>query len=292
MAAAVAMSTPLATSRLAHTRRKSCGAISGLIPARRRLEGAQHVALAVRSAGGGGEHQAVVGVAFGEPLPHFLLPVAVPPKRGEGGLGQRRLAEAGRGLRVPRSAAGVEVLLDGEPATVQVDVGPAQRQHFADPQPGVGQEAPQRVGAVARGAGVREELLRLLWGDAGRRALGESGRPDGVDALLPGAVGAWQGARTTRPRPVGSVRITPTAGAVEAVRLQVPYVLFFLEVQTRRVFVAGCTAHPTATRVTQQARNVCWDLQTAGARPPCWCATATGSSRARSTPCSRRRGCA
>ena len=55
--------------------------------------------------------------------------------------------------------------------------------------------------------------------------------------------------------------------AVETVRLQVLYVLFFLDVQTRRVFVAGCTAHPTATWVTQQARDVCWDLQIAGARP-------------------------
>ena len=55
--------------------------------------------------------------------------------------------------------------------------------------------------------------------------------------------------------------------AVETVRLQVLYVLFFLDVRTRRVFVAGCTAHPTATWVTQQARDVCWDLQIAGARP-------------------------
>ena len=33
---------------------------------------------------------------------------------------------------------------------------------------------------------------------------------------------------------------------VETVRLQVLYVLFFLEVQSRLVFLAGCTAHPTA----------------------------------------------
>jgi len=52
--------------------------------------------------------------------------------------------------------------------------------------------------------------------------------------------------------------------AVETVRLKTLYVLFFLEVHTRRVFVAGCTAHPTGTWVTQQARNVCWDLEEAG----------------------------
>jgi hypothetical protein len=32
--------------------------------------------------------------------------------------------------------------------------------------------------------------------------------------------------------------------AVETVRLQVLYVLFFVEVHTRRVFAGGCTAHP------------------------------------------------
>jgi putative transposase len=54
---------------------------------------------------------------------------------------------------------------------------------------------------------------------------------------------------------------------VETVRLQVLYVLFFLEVQTRRVYVAGCTAHPTAPWVAQQARDMCWDLGEATRRP-------------------------
>jgi putative transposase len=48
--------------------------------------------------------------------------------------------------------------------------------------------------------------------------------------------------------------------AVDTVRLRVVSVLFLLEVQARRVFLAGCTAHPTATRVTQQARNLSWEL--------------------------------
>jgi transposase InsO family protein len=55
--------------------------------------------------------------------------------------------------------------------------------------------------------------------------------------------------------------------SVESVRLHTLYVLFFLEVHTRRVFVAGCTAHPTAAWVAQQARNLTWDLQEAGAHP-------------------------
>ena len=54
---------------------------------------------------------------------------------------------------------------------------------------------------------------------------------------------------------------------VETVRLQVLYVLFFLEVQTRCVFVAGCTAHPTGDWVAQQARNLYWDLERDGLRP-------------------------
>ncbi len=55
--------------------------------------------------------------------------------------------------------------------------------------------------------------------------------------------------------------------AVETARLQVVYALFFIHVCTRRVFLAGCTAHPTAAGVTQQARNVTGDLDEAGIRP-------------------------
>jgi hypothetical protein len=54
---------------------------------------------------------------------------------------------------------------------------------------------------------------------------------------------------------------------VETLRLQTLHVLFFLEVHTRRVCVAGCTAHPTAAWVSQQARDLLWDPETAGVRP-------------------------
>jgi putative transposase len=43
---------------------------------------------------------------------------------------------------------------------------------------------------------------------------------------------------------------------VETIRLKTPYVLFFIELSTRRVHVAGSTAHPDSAWVTQQARNL------------------------------------
>jgi putative transposase len=49
--------------------------------------------------------------------------------------------------------------------------------------------------------------------------------------------------------------------ALETLFLRSLYVLFFIEVRTRRVFLASCTAHPTAAWVTQQARHLCWTLQ-------------------------------
>jgi putative transposase len=47
---------------------------------------------------------------------------------------------------------------------------------------------------------------------------------------------------------------------VDTVWLQRLYVLFFIEVGTRRVHLAGCTAHPDDEWVTQQAHQVAWTL--------------------------------
>jgi transposase InsO family protein len=51
---------------------------------------------------------------------------------------------------------------------------------------------------------------------------------------------------------------------VDTVWLQRLYVLFFIEIASRRVYFAGCTAHPDAEWVAQQARQVTWTLS---ARP-------------------------
>jgi hypothetical protein len=47
---------------------------------------------------------------------------------------------------------------------------------------------------------------------------------------------------------------------VETIWLQPLYVLFFIELGSRRVHLAGCTPNPTAPWVTQQARQLPWTL--------------------------------
>lgn len=48
---------------------------------------------------------------------------------------------------------------------------------------------------------------------------------------------------------------------VETLFLQTLYVLVFVEIGTRRVHFAGCTAHPDDAWITQQARQVMWELE-------------------------------
>jgi hypothetical protein len=48
---------------------------------------------------------------------------------------------------------------------------------------------------------------------------------------------------------------------VETLRLKTIYVLFFIELGTRRVHIAGVTAHPDSAWVTQQARNLAYEQE-------------------------------
>jgi putative transposase len=54
----------------------------------------------------------------------------------------------------------------------------------------------------------------------------------------------------------------------ETIRLKTLYVLMFIELQSRRVFVTASTAHPDSAWVTQQARNLSIDGD--GRAPPVW----------------------
>jgi hypothetical protein len=55
---------------------------------------------------------------------------------------------------------------------------------------------------------------------------------------------------------------------VETMWLQRLYVLFFIELGSRRVHVAGCTPNPSASWVTQQARQLTWTLAEPSRRVP------------------------
>ncbi len=54
---------------------------------------------------------------------------------------------------------------------------------------------------------------------------------------------------------------------VDTLFLQRLYVLFFIELGSRRLHPAGCTATPDAAWVTQQARQLSWHLQDRHGRP-------------------------
>jgi len=55
---------------------------------------------------------------------------------------------------------------------------------------------------------------------------------------------------------------------VVTVWLRILYVLAFIELHTRRVFVTASTTHPDSAWVTQQARNLAMDLEGQGAARP------------------------
>jgi putative transposase len=47
---------------------------------------------------------------------------------------------------------------------------------------------------------------------------------------------------------------------IDTLFLHILYILIFIEIGSRRVHFAGCTAHPDNAWITQQARQVMWEL--------------------------------
>jgi hypothetical protein len=78
----------------------------------------------------------------------------------------------------------------------------------------------------------------------------------GIDPAPQRAGVTWRQFLTTQAKTI----IACDFFTVDTVFLKRIYVLFFLEIATRQVHVAGVTAHPTGPWVTQQARNLLMDL--------------------------------
>ena len=97
----------------------------------------------------------------------------------------------------------------------------------------------RKLGVVVSATSVRRILRRRQLGPAPRR-----GGPSWTQFLRAQAAGM----------------LATDFFTVETVGLARLYVLFFIEVNKRRVHLAGITAHPTGEWVAQQARNLLMDL--------------------------------
>jgi putative transposase len=133
---------------------------------------------------------------------------------------------------------------------------------------------PRRVGRPPIGGEIRELVLRLArenrrWGYqriAGElRGLGLTVSATTVRKLLrqaglgPAGVRAGLSWREFLRAQAHSM-LAVDFFTVETVSLRRLYVLFFIELGSRRVHLAGCTANPSGAWVTQQARQLAWGL--------------------------------
>ena len=133
---------------------------------------------------------------------------------------------------------------------------------------------PRRVGRPPTGDQTRTLVLRLArenprWGYqrivGELRGLGVSVSATTVRELLKSAGLGPAGERAGLSwreflRAQAQSRLAVDFFTVETVRLQRLYVLFFIELGSRRVHVAGCTPNPDRAWVTQQARQLAWRL--------------------------------
>ena len=103
-----------------------------------------------------------------------------------------------------------------------------------------------RIVGELKGLGIvvsASSVKKVLWDER----LGPAGKRDGP---------SWREFRRAQAKSVMAVDFF----TVDTVWLQRLYVLFFIEIASRRVHLAGCTAHPDDEWVTQQARQVAWTL--------------------------------
>jgi hypothetical protein len=128
-----------------------------------------------------------------------------------------------------------------------------------------------KLGVVVSATSVRNILRRHGLGPAPRRTC-----PTWVEFL----------------RSQAAITIACDFFTVETVGLDRLYVLFFIELERRRVWLTGVSAHPTGAWVTQQGRNLAMalaDQNVAASRSSS--ATATPSSSRTSTRSSPPRAC-
>jgi len=166
--------------------------------------------------------------------------------------------------REPLAAALPLELVYGNPDYASSLASPARRWTY-----------PGRTGRPPVGGEIRELVLRLArenprWGY--QRIVGEiNGLGVNVSATTVRKILSQAGLGPAGKRPGLSWRTFLRQQAhsmlavgfftVETISLRRLYVLFFIELGTRRVHFAGCTANPTGEWVSQQARQFVWTLQ-------------------------------
>jgi putative transposase len=134
-------------------------------------------------------------------------------------------------------------------------------------RPPLGQEVQQLIVRLGREnprwgyQRIQGDLLRL--GCRSRHPRSE--RPSAVMDSTPSRVAPpRRGGRSCASKPPGSS--PATCFTVDTISLRRLQVLFFIELDTRRVHLAGVTAHPNGAWVTQQARNLLVALGERGRR--------------------------